>query len=151
MRSGGMPGRVWKDGFMNPPQELSGPLWPLLVYFAAVLIVVTGMLVISHFLGQRHHERSTGVPFEAGMLPTGSARRRVSINFYMVAIFFVIFDLEAVFLFAWAVAARPLGWMGFIEVVIFVFILLAALVYLWGQGALDWGSSRQVSRPPVKR
>lgn len=136
---------------MNPPQALSGPLWPLLVYLAAVLIVVAGMIIISYFLGQRHHEPSTSIPFESGMLPTGSARRRISINFYMVAIFFVIFDLEAVFLFAWAVAARPLGWAGFVEVVVFVIILLAALAYLWGQGALDWGSSRQVSRPPVKR
>lgn len=135
---------------MNPAQPQTVPLWPLLVYFACVIVVVVGMIGISWFLGQRHMEPSTGIPFESGMLPTGSARRRISVNFYMIAMFFVIFDLESVFLFAWAVAARPLGWTGFFEIVVFVVILLAGLAYLWGQGALDWGS-RQVRRPLLPR
>jgi NADH-quinone oxidoreductase subunit A len=134
---------------MNPAEPQTVLLWPLLVYFACVIAVVVGMIGLSWFLGQRHMERSTGIPFESGMLPTGSARRRINVSFYMVAMFFVIFDLESIFLFAWAVAARPLGWTGFWEVVVFVVIMLAALAYLWGQGALDWGT-RQARRASGK-
>src|ERR1035437_2991472 len=116
-------------------------MWPLGVYFALVLLLVAGMLVVSYLLGQRHHQRSTGEPYEGGILSEGSARVRLSAKFYLVAMFFVIFDLEAVFLFAWAVTARSLGWPAFWEAVIFVGVLAAALLYLWRVGALDWSSS----------
>ncbi|MEJ2558100.1 MAG: NADH-quinone oxidoreductase subunit A [Anaerolineae bacterium] len=101
------------------------------------------MLGISYVLGERHKERATGEPYESGILSTGSARIRLSAKFYLVAMFFVIFDLEAVFIFAWAIAWRELGWVGYIEVVVFIVILLAALVYLWRLGALDWGTTRR--------
>ncbi len=120
-------------------------LWPLLVYFGAVIVLAAGMLGISYVLGERHKERATGEPYESGILSTGSARIRLSAKFYLVAMFFVIFDLEAVFIFAWAVAWRELGWIGYIEVVVFIVILLAALIYLWRVGALDWGTSRRKS------
>jgi len=113
-------------------------MWPLGIYFALVLLLVTGILLISYSLGQRHREPATGSPYEGGILSEGSARVRLSAKFYMVAMFFVIFDLEAVFLFAWAVAARALGWPAFWETVVFVIILVAALVYLWRVGALEW-------------
>lgn len=120
-------------------------LWPLVVYFVLVIVLATGMLGISYVLGERHKERATGEPYESGILSTGSARIRLSAKFYMVAMFFVIFDLEAVFIFAWAIAWRELGWVGYIEVVVFIVILLAALIYLWRRGALDWGTSRRKS------
>jgi NADH-quinone oxidoreductase subunit A len=116
-------------------------MWPLGVYFALVLLLVAGMLVVSYLLGQRHHQRATGAPYEGGILSEGSARVRLSAKFYLVAMFFVIFDLEAVFLFAWAVTARSLRWPAFWEAVIFVGVLAAALLYLWRVGALDWSSS----------
>jgi NADH-quinone oxidoreductase subunit A len=116
-------------------------LWPLGVYFVGVILVVAGMLVGSYVLGQRHVDR-TYTPYEAGILPSGFARFRIPINYYLIAMFFVIFDLEAVFIFAWAVAARELGWAGYIEVAIFIGVLLAALVYLWRQGALDQPTRR---------
>ncbi|MGB9455370.1 MAG: NADH-quinone oxidoreductase subunit A [Bryobacteraceae bacterium] len=105
-----------------------------------MLLLVAGMLVVSYLLGQRHHQPSTGAPYEGGILSEGSARVRLSAKFYLVAMFFVIFDLEAVFLFAWAVMARSLGWPAFWEAVIFVGILVAAWLYLWRIGALDWSS-----------
>lgn len=117
----------------------SGSIWPLIVYTGAVIVLVAGMLGVSYVLGQRHRERETGDPYEGGIVSTGSARVRLSVKFYLVAIFFVIFDLEAVFLFAWAVAARELGWAGYAEALVFVGILVAALVYLWRSGGLDWG------------
>ncbi len=113
-------------------------LWPIVVYFCAVLFVVTAMLVLSYFLGQRHHERSTGLPYEGGIVSQGSARVRFSAKFYLIAMFFVIFDLEAVFIFAWAVAARETGWSGYWEIVVFIGVLVVALAWLWRLGALDW-------------
>jgi NADH-quinone oxidoreductase subunit A len=115
-------------------------LWPLGVYFIAVVVLLVGMLVISYILGERHKEHATDEPYESGMPITGTARQRLTAKFYLVAMFFVIFDLEAVFVIAWALAARPLGWAGYIEILIFIGVLMAALVYLWRLGALDWGT-----------
>ncbi|HMF77014.1 MAG TPA: NADH-quinone oxidoreductase subunit A [Bryobacteraceae bacterium] len=117
-------------------------LWPLCIYVALVVLLVAGMLALSYVLGQRHHDRSTDSPYESGILSEGSARVRFSAKFYLVAMFFVIFDLEAIFIFAWAVAVRETGWAGYAEVFLFVTVLLAALAYLWRAGALDWGSGR---------
>jgi len=117
-------------------------LWPLVVYFLAVLFLVVAILVVSYLLGQRHREPTTGQVYESGLPPTGSARLRFPIDFYLVAMFFVIFDVESIFIFAWAIAWRDLGWAGYIEVLVFVGILLGALVYLWRIGALDWGTIR---------
>lgn len=122
---------------MVPISPESPLLWPLAVYFGAVLMVVVGMLVISYVLGQRHNERSTGVPYESGVVSTGSARVRFTSTFFLIAIFFVIFDLESVFIVAWAVAARELGWWGYAEVTVFIGVLLAALAYLWREKALE--------------
>jgi NADH-quinone oxidoreductase subunit A len=114
---------------------------PLIVYSALVVFVTAAMLA-SYVLGQRHWEQATGTPYESGIVSEGSARVRFSARFYLVAMFFVVFDLEAVFLFAWAVAAREAGWAGYGEVVIFIGVLVAALIYLWGVGALDWATER---------
>jgi NADH-quinone oxidoreductase subunit A len=115
-------------------------LWPLAVYAAAVVLLVAGMIGLSYLLGERHRDPATGDPYESGILSTGSAEVRLSVSFYLVAMFFVIFDVEAVYLFAWAVAGRELGWSGYAEVLVFVGLLAAALVYLWRLGALDWAS-----------
>jgi NADH-quinone oxidoreductase subunit A len=116
-------------------------LWPLIVY-SGLVVCVTATMLGSYVLGQRHWAPATGTPYESGIVSEGSARVRLSARFYLVAMFFVVFDLEAVFLFAWAVAAREVGWAGYWEVVIFIGVLLAALIYLWGVGALDWATER---------
>jgi NADH-quinone oxidoreductase subunit A len=118
-------------------------MWPLVVYFAAVLILVAGMLGVAYVFGAKPHSRPAALPYESGMLPTGTARIRFNVLFYLNAIFFVIFDLETMFIVAWAVAFRDVGWAGFIEVVIFVVVLVAALIYLWRLGALDWRTKRE--------
>ncbi len=123
-----------------------GPFWPLVLYVAIVLVIVAGMLALSYLLGQRHHERATGEPYESGMLPTGSARLRLNAKFYLVAMFFVVFDLEAAFILAWAVALRPAGWAGYLDMLVFVIVLLVALVYLWRLGALDWATAGRFAR-----
>ena len=121
-------------------------LWALGVYFLVLLFVIGVILVISWLLGPRHREPATSSPFEGGILSTGSARVRLSARFYLVAMFFVIFDLETVFIFSWAVAGRELGWPGYWELLIFSCILIAALIYLWRLGALDWGAIRRHTR-----
>jgi len=117
-------------------------LWPLGVYATLVLGLVGAMLGLSYVLGQRHREHSTDFPYESGILSEGSARVRLSAKFYLVAMFFVIFDLEAIFIFAWAVAVRETGWTGYAVASTFVLVLLAALAYLWRVGALEWSSGR---------
>ena len=100
------------------------------------------MIILSYFLGERHSEPETGDVWESGVEPTGTARLSISAKFYLVAMFFVIFDLETIFIVAWAIGMRQLGWAGYIEILIFIVVLLVALIYLWRLGALDWGSSR---------
>lgn len=101
------------------------------------------MLALSFFLGQRVSRPDKDLPFESGIVSVGSAQFRISVHFYLPAILFIIFDLEVVFLFAWAVAVREAGWPGFIEISFFISILLAALFYLWRIGALDWRTQTQ--------
>ena len=112
-------------------------LWPLAAYFAATLLLTGGMILLSYFLGPRHRGKETGQPYESGIVSTGTAQGRLSVQYYLVAMFFVIFDLEAVFILAWAVSYRRVGWAGFIEVAVFIGILMATLAYLWRLGALD--------------
>lgn len=114
-------------------------LWPLLFYAFAVILLVGGMIVISYFLGERHNEKATSQPFESGVIPTGSARLHFPIHFYVVAMFFVVFDLEAVFVFTWAISIRETGWPGYIVILIFIAELLILLFYLWKIGAMDFG------------
>jgi len=113
-------------------------IWPLLLFAAATLGLVSLMLGLSYLLGGRHNERLGNQPYESGIKPTGSARMRFSAKFYLVAIIFVLFDLEIVFIFSWAIAAPELGWTGYEAFLTFLFELTLALVYAWRIGALDW-------------
>lgn len=126
--------------------EQATALWPLVVYFAAIVFLAMGMIGVSHILGPRHAVKATVQPFESGIVTVGYARFRFPVKFYLVAMFFVIFDLEAVFIVAWAIAFRDVGWVGYIDVLTFIVILVAALVYLWRLGALDWVPRRGRSR-----
>ncbi len=126
--------------------------WLLAIYTSVVLLLIGAMLGLAQLLGQRRHDKATDEPFESGIVSVGTARLRLSVSYFEVAILFVIFDLEVVFLYAWAVAFRDVGLAGFIEALIFIGILLAALLYLWRSGALEWGPrqrslARQESRP----
>lgn len=118
-------------------------LRPFLFYTALVLAVVATMLGLSFFLGQSINRKYKNTPFESGIISVGSAHFRISVHFYLSAILFIIFDLEVVFLFAWAVAVEQAGWPGFIEISVFIAILLLALFYLYRIGALDWRTQTQ--------
>ena len=125
---------------MNPV-----PLWPFVLYAIAVIIVAAVMVGASYLLGQRHRDRDTEEPYESGILATGSARMRFDIKFYMIAMFFIIFDLESVFIFAWSVSLFENGWPGYIGMAVFISVLLAMLVYLWRIGALEWGPRKRIT------
>ncbi len=120
-------------------------LWPLGVYFAAVIALVATMIALSSVLGERHREKQTDEPYESGIVSTGTARVRFDVKFYLIAMFFVLFDLEAVFIFAWAVSIRETGWSGYAEMAVFIVVLTATLVYLWRIGALNWSAFSKTS------
>lgn len=112
--------------------------WRLATYVVAALGLVGLMLGASYFLGGRDHGRAKDESFESGALSVGGAQLRMPAKFYLVAMFFVIFDVEAAFLYAWAVSVRQNGWTGFAMAAMFIAVLLAALFYLWRAGGLDW-------------
>ena len=124
---------------MNPLAADAVTLWPLVVYFLAVIFIAAAMIGLSYLLGQRHEERATAQPYESGIISTGTARVRLSAKFYLIAMFFVIFDLETAFIVAWAIGFKEAGLPGFIGALVFVGILLVVLVYEWSTGALDYG------------
>lgn len=127
---------------LNAIPDHSNLIWPLLVYTGAVLLLVVGvMLGVAYLLGQKHKDRATGEIYESGIAATGSAQLRFSAHFYLVAMFFVIFDLEAVFIVAWAISFKEVGWTGYAGVAVFIGILLVVLLYEWRIGALDFGLS----------
>ncbi|MGB8959273.1 MAG: NADH-quinone oxidoreductase subunit A [Candidatus Aminicenantales bacterium] len=131
---------------------MNGLLWPLAVYAAAVLVVVAGMIGISYVLGQRHRERATVEPYESGVPATASARLRVSPRYYVVAMLFVVFDVEAVFIIVWAVSLRETGWPGFLAALAFLAVLMAVLVYEGRAGAFDFAlRGRDIVRRMRKR
>jgi NADH-quinone oxidoreductase subunit A len=114
-------------------------LWPILAYGAIVLSLVFVMLGLSFVLGQRHQEHATEEPYEGGILSTGSARLRFSSQFYLIAMLFVIFDVETIFIVSWAIAFKELGWYGFAGATVFIILLFVVLIYEWRNGALDFG------------
>jgi len=113
--------------------------WPFLVYAAAAFAIAGIMLGLSWVLGERHKEKTTDQPYESGIPVTGNARLRFSSHFYLIAMFFVIFDLDAAFIIVWAVSFRELGLAGYLGIAVFILILLVVLIYELGIGALNFG------------
>jgi NADH-quinone oxidoreductase subunit A len=118
-------------------------LWPLVLYFVILAVAVPGLLLVSLFIGERHRERATVEPYESGIAPTGVLPLRFSASYYLVAVLFVLFDVESIFLFAWAISAREAGWEGYAVMAVFVLPLFLLIAYLWRNGALDWRTARQ--------
>lgn len=111
--------------------------WPIAAYFIILACLLVTMMVLSHFLGPRTVSRAKNIPYESGVISVNDNKTRFTSHFFLYGIFFVIFDLETIFLFAWVIAFNESGWMGFIEASIFILVLLAALVYVWRIDALE--------------
>jgi NADH-quinone oxidoreductase subunit A len=126
----------------------SPEFWSIAVYIVATLILCGIMLGLSAVLGGKSGGRARNDPFESGVVSASPERLRLSAKFYLVAVFFVIFDVEALFLYAWAISVRESGWAGFAEAFTFIAILVISLFYLARIGALDWApSARRRKRP----
>jgi len=122
-------------------------LLSLSVYVLMVLALVGLLSALASWLGEKRAGREKARPYESGIIPTGTARLRVPVPFYLVAIFFLLFDVEAAYIFSWAVAFHDLGWKGWLQISFFVLLLLFGLAYIWIKGGLDWGPARK-EHPP---
>jgi NADH-quinone oxidoreductase subunit A len=117
--------------------------WPFALYVVLVVGQMLGMLGLSFVFGESRRPRTADIPYESGMLPGGPIRTRRSAWFWLIGVFFVMFDLEAAWLYAWAVVVRDTGWVGWVEVALFASLLLLGLFYVWKNGALDIGSAKR--------
>ena len=117
---------------------MSGSYVPLLILFGVSLVNALGMGIASHVLNPKRTTPQKSMTYESGMIPLGDTRLRFSVKFYMVAISFIVFDLETIFLIPWAVEMRELGWGPFVAVSLFVAVLALGLVYEWKKGGLEW-------------
>ena len=111
---------------------------PILLMLAVVVLLAGGMLLLSWLLGQRRPSRAKLTAYECGMTPTGDARQRFSVKFYLVAMVFILFDVEVIFLYPWAIVFHQLRMFGFIEMLLFLLLVVAGFAYLWKKGVLDW-------------
>ena len=114
--------------------------FPIGVALLVALLLPVGLLSLAAVLGPRRYSPAKFIPFECGSDPIGSARERFGVKFYMVALLFIVFDLEAVFVYPWAVLLRELGWSGYIAMAFFAFTLVIGLAYVWKKGALEMES-----------
>jgi NADH-quinone oxidoreductase subunit A len=124
-------------------------IWPIAAYFIILAVMLVFMLLLSHVLGPKTRSRAKNIPYESGIISVSDNKTRFANHFFLYAIFFVIFDLETIYLFAWVIAFDEVGWAGFIEASIFILILLAALVYIWRIGALELMHRHQPFRNKV--
>lgn len=113
-------------------------LWPFIIYVVLSIVIVAGMIGVSYFIGQRAKDHSQNDPYESGIETTGSARLRFPSKFYLIAMFFVLFDIESVFIITWAISFRELGWPGYLGILVFTGILVVVLIYEWRTGSLDF-------------
>ena len=111
---------------------------PILILLGVSIANAVGMVVLSHLVSPFRPTPAKLEPYESGMTPLGDTRERFSVKFYMVAILFIVFDLETIFLLSWGVVMRSLGWEGFAAALIFIVVLTVGMIYEWKKGALEW-------------
>jgi NADH-quinone oxidoreductase subunit A len=121
-------------------------LLPMVLYTAFAAALIGLLMVAARWLGARSTNRNKELPYESGVIPTGDARLAYPVPFYLIAIFFIVFDVEAAFVFTWAVAWDLLGLPGLLHITFFIVVLLLGLVWLWIKGGLEWGPSRQLRK-----
>jgi len=120
------------------PQNYAEVYWPVLLQGLIAMIIAAGMIGASYILGKKVRNQVKDTPYECGITPTGNARERFSVKFYLVGMLFIVFDIEAIFLYPWAVVYRELKLFAFFEMLLFIALVLAGFFYIWKKGALDW-------------
>ena len=114
---------------------------PILIHATLAIIIGAAMLGLSTLIGRHKPSREKGMPYESGVTPVGDTRHPMNVKFYLVAMIFILFDVEAVFLYPWAVVFRELGMFGFLEMVTYMAIIMAGFFYIWKRGVLDWSKN----------
>jgi NADH-quinone oxidoreductase subunit A len=134
------------------PVHYTDVYFPVAVQVLVALVLAVVFVASSFLLGQRVRNRVKDMPYESGIVPTGNARERFSVKFYLVAMIFSLFDIEAVFLYPWAVIYRELKWFAFLEMFVFVVLILAGFFYIWKKGALNWAAepTKTPARSPAQ-
>jgi NADH-quinone oxidoreductase subunit A len=120
------------------PESYTDLYFPVLVQALVAMALAAGLLGASFVLGKRVRNRVKDIPYESGITPTGDARQRFSVKFYLVAMLFILFDIEAIFLYPWVVVYRELRMLAFVEMLVFAVLILSGFFYVWKKGALDW-------------
>ncbi len=130
------------DGSLSPWQP---GVFSLVVFGLMIVVLIALLLFVASWLGEKTSNSEKLRPYESGVIPTGSARLWYPVPFYLVAIFFLIFDVEGAYIFSWAIAWESLGWSGWIQIVFFIGVLILGLVYIWKKGGLEWGPTGKKS------
>ena len=128
------------------PSSYAELYFPVLLQALIAMALAAGLLTVSYLLGKRVKNKIKDTPYESGITPTGDARQRFSVKFYLVGMLFILFDIEAIFLYPWVVVYRNLKMFGFVEMLIFVILILSGFFYIWKKGALDWAESDRARR-----
>src|SRR5215468_2792351 len=123
------------------PESYPELYFPIVVQVIIAAVLAAALIAISYIFGKKVRNRVKDTPYESGMVPTGDARQRFSVKFYLVAMLFILFDIEAIFLYPWVVIYRELKMVAFVEMLVFVVLILSGFFYIWKKGALDWSGS----------
>lgn len=129
------------------PTSYAELYFPVLLQVVLAMLIAGGMLATSALLGKRVRSRAKDMPYECGVTPQGSVRERFSVKFYLVAMIFILFDIETVFLYPWAVVYRDLKLFAFVEMLVFVVLILSGFYYIWKKGVLSWSIEERVPEP----
>jgi len=130
------------------PTNYSEVYFPVLLQIVIAMTIAAGMLGASYMLGERVKNTVKDMPYESGIVPIGDARQRFSVRFYLVGMVFILFDIESIFLYPWAVVYRELKMFAFVEMLIFIVLIVAGFVFIWRKGALDWSYFDRFSEKP---
>jgi NADH-quinone oxidoreductase subunit A len=133
------------------PTTYAQTYFPVLVQILIALAVAVGMIGASAVVGRKVKDKVKDSPYESGMTPVGNARERFSVKFYLVAMVFILFDIEAIFLYPWAVVYRQLGLFGFFEMLLFIVLVLCGFFYIWKKGVLDWSAEQAAQEAQEKK
>lgn len=133
------------------PTTYAQTYFPVLVQILIALAVAAGMIGASAVVGRKVKDKIKDSPYESGMTPVGNARERFSVKFYLVAMVFILFDIEAIFLYPWAVVYRQLRMFGFVEMVLFIVLVLCGFFYIWKKGVLDWSADQTTDEAQEKK
>jgi NADH-quinone oxidoreductase subunit A len=131
---------------MPDPSSYTEQYFPVLVQALLAMALAAGLLAVSYLLGKRVRNRVKDTPYESGIAPTGDARQRFSVKFYLVGMLFILFDIEAIFLYPWVVVFRDLKMTAFVEMLVFVILILSGFFYIYKKGALDWSGAKVSGR-----